>query len=263
MNNTFSAGIKHPSVKKFIELKQNKRSNPENLISLEGYWELNTAFTLNKTITNYYYCPELLVTPELQKLHTTLISEAEKILTISQKTAERMSDRNKADGVFALTRLHIKELDYITLQGLHNIAVIDGIEIPGNAGTILRSADGAGIEAVIFINKKIRLTHPKIMHASMGTCFSLPLIVCSMIECQQFLNKNNFYTILANSQHKKNDVIKNSLNKAIIIGSEKYGYDPTWNDFPHHNAFIPMKGIADSLNAACAATVLFYKFFDK
>ena len=85
------------------------------------------------------------------------------------------------------------ELKDIKYQKNSTVVVLDGVEIPGNLGTILRTCDGAGVDAVFLTNKKTRITHPKCVRSSLGAVFCLPVVDFETTgECIGYLQKQGF-----------------------------------------------------------------------
>lgn len=268
-------GPTHPAVVSFINLKANKGPNTKKLITLEGLWEILSAKERGCSIEEVFVSEESMITEELKSLYEKLKSEAKIIYTISHKTAVKISDRDNPDGIFALTILKISELNDIVPEKFRKITILDGLEIPGNVGTILRSADGAGIQAAILTNRKVRFTHPKILHASMGACFNIALSESSTADCIAWLEQNNYRIFLADAREdainllesdKANQLQHEFLNPktplALVMGSEKYGVDPLWYKTIHTKICFPMAGTVDSLNVASAATLIYYYFYN-
>jgi TrmH family RNA methyltransferase len=134
------------------------------------------------------------------------------------------------------------------------------IEKPGNLGTILRSGDAAGIDGVIVCDPKTDIHNPNVVRASVGTLFTLPVIEATSQETLAFLTENKI-SIVASTPHAKDNLFSTLLKGpiAILIGSEQYGLEQDWFDRSEIKVRIPMHGIADSLNAAQAATLLLYE----
>ncbi|MDA8031618.1 MAG: hypothetical protein MPK62_10945 [Alphaproteobacteria bacterium] len=156
--------------------------------------------------------------------------------------------------------LPIRSTNDLQTKNWKTIAIVDGLEITGNAGTIIRSADGAGLDGLVFIKRKVRLTHPKVLHASQGACFSMPIFDGSREEVFKVLDKIKANIFLGDS--KANSFFHQKTYPApcaIVLGSEKKGINTDWYQLDHKIIKIPMLGSCNSLNVACAATLLFYQ----
>ena len=135
------------------------------------------------------------------------------------------------------------------------------MENPGNIGIILRTCDGAGVDAVFICNKKARVTNPKLIKSSMGAVFRIPIIEFNdMNVCAKWLKAHNFSIYLADT--RANETYKSfdyDGNSALVIGSERYGISGKWYSCNPHLLSIPMLGICDSLNVGVAASVITYE----
>lgn len=249
------AGLQHPEVERFLERKANQRGNPERILTLEGLFEVQIALQYGAKLEAFFASPELLRTPETRHLSEETAASGVPCYQVSAKVFRRLSDREDPDGVAAMARLPIQTWPPSTPPA--HLAILDGLEIPGNAGTILRSADGAGVDAVVFVNRKVRLTHPKMMHASLGACFTVALYDEPLTSVQAYLKREHYAVHLADAKGGHGWKVE-SGKKALVLGGEKRSFDPSWYDMEHERIKIPMRGRVDSLNVACAATVLFY-----
>jgi TrmH family RNA methyltransferase len=138
--------------------------------------------------------------------------------------------------------------------------VVEGVEKPGNLGAILRSADGAGLDAVVAADPRTDLYNPNAIRASLGTIFSLPLATASSAETLAWLRAHGIRTVVARVDatllHTEAD-LRGPL--AIVLGSEALGLTEAWSGPGVVAVRVPMLGVADSLNVAAAAAVLFYE----
>lgn len=158
---------------------------------------------------------------------------------------------------------------YFSLSDVKDIAftdksvvlVLDGVEIPGNVGTMIRVADGAGVDAVFICNRKARMTHPKLLQSSMGSVLNIPIVeFVSADECYEALRSRGFEIYLTDSRAEKS-YYEYPYGKrcAFVMGSERYGISRGWYDKDVKLLSIPMFGKCDSLNVGVAATVVCYE----
>ena len=160
----------------------------------------------------------------------------------------------------AICKLPHFELKDIKLKEKNLVVILDGLEIPGNIGTIIRSVDGAGGDGVILCNRKARLTHPKLIKSSQGSNFTIPIVETEMAEVTDWLYKNNFKIYLTDTRAQKEYYECNFDGRvAIVAGSERYGISREWYDTNCELISIPMYGDCDSLNVAIATTIVLYE----
>lgn len=256
------AGIQNPRIKQYLAVKKNTKSNPENLLCLEGFWEVATALDTALEFRAFFVCPELLRGDTGHHLAQRVIESGVHSYLVSEKVMQRIADRDDPDGLAAIVRLPRHSWETLELRDQMRLLVLDGVEIPGNVGTMIRSADSAGAHGVIITNRRTRLSHPKLLHASMGSLFTFPVIEAELDEAIEWLQANHFRIITtdtdASESYRKADY---TGRVAIVMGSERYGIMQGWYDAQSTSVSIPMAGRVDSLNVANAAVLLLYEAF--
>jgi RNA methyltransferase, TrmH family len=254
------AGKQHGVIKKIEALNKNTKPNPERLAVIEGIWGLNLILENNIKTKYLLICPEDIYTIEAQVLIDKFMDLAEEVFVVSKRVFTTISEKDNSHGLLAVCHLPYKDFDDIILQKNNIVIVLDGLEIPGNVGTILRSVDATGIDAVIITNRKTRLNHPKLIRSSLGACFTVPIIDSNYDETIAWLNKNKFNIVLTDTEAENNYFeLKYENRVAIVMGSEKYGIDETWYRTNYTGIAIPMLGSCDSLNVGVAATIILYE----
>jgi TrmH family RNA methyltransferase len=140
------------------------------------------------------------------------------------------------------------------------VVVLDGLEVMGNVGTAIRSAQASGAAAVLLTNRRVRLTHPRLIHASMAASLTMPIVDCSVEEATTWLRRQKFQVLGtetgAATSYKSMDY---QPRVAVVLGSERYGIHKDWNGKTDGAVSIPMAGGVDSLNVANAATILLFE----
>jgi TrmH family RNA methyltransferase len=124
----------------------------------------------------------------------------------------------------------------------------------------LRSADGAGINAVVIADSATDLFNPNIIRASMGTVFAVPVAVASSGDLLNWLARNGIAIIAARVQGSVDYAEADYRGAvAIALGSEARGLSDPWAELARASVKLPMLGVADSLNVSVTAAVLFYE----
>ncbi|MDA0657310.1 MAG: RNA methyltransferase [Planctomycetota bacterium] len=140
------------------------------------------------------------------------------------------------------------------------IAVVDGIEKPGNLGAMLRTGGGAGVDAFIVTNPIADLYNPNVIRASTGAVFSLPTYIASAAITLEKLASYSIQILATRVDAKKTyDEFDLTRPTAIVLGSEANGLSEIWNHHAVTPVSIPMAGHVDSLNVSVAAAILFYE----
>jgi RNA methyltransferase, TrmH family len=138
--------------------------------------------------------------------------------------------------------------------------VAEGVEKPGNLGAILRTADGAGVDAVVVADPGTDLFNPNVIRASLGTVFSVPVAVASSGDVIAWLREQGVRIIAARVQASVDYTQADYRGAvAIALGSEARGLSDPWAELAHVSVHLPMNGVADSLNVSATAAVLFYE----
>ena len=248
-------------IKRVKGILSNSKPNPERLFVAEGIWLASMCLKFGTCIDSIIVCPEHVRTPEVQKLIADLSERTRDRFSVSAKTYEKISEKDRPDGIMVLAALPKRDIADFMPPKNAVVLVIDGVEIPGNAGTMLRMADGAGADAVFFCNRKVRMTHPKLIKSSQGAVLTVPVFEFeSVADCRAWLKKFGFTVYLADTRADKYYYDEPfGKNCALVLGSERYGIAREWYDSQYSMIAITMQGSCDSLNVGVAATVLTYE----
>lgn len=256
-----NVGEGHAAVRQVRNIQTNSKPNPEKLFVAEGFWLASLAINDGLTVDTLLISPECVYTPECVALVERMLPLAEKAYTVSGKVFMKIAEKDKPDGVIAICRMKKWALSDLSFDDKAVVLVLDGIEIPGNMGTLVRVADGAGADAVFIVNRKARLTHPKFIHSTMGAAFHVPILEFeSADDCYEYLKSKQFTVYLADSRAEKMYYqLPFGKRVAFVMGSERYGISRGWYDKETELVAIPMMGKCDSLNVGVAGTVLLYE----
>ena len=254
------SSFSNEKVKYVASLKEKKNRDKSNQFYLEGYREIKKAIQSQKI--NFQ---ALFVSYDcfLGSNEESLISEIEnkkvQIFEIPKKIFEKISYRDRPDGLIAVCEIPDLEFKGNNLRG-DFYTIIEGVEKPGNLGTILRTAEGAGLDGIFISDSRLDLFNPNVIRSSTGTLFTLPIYVIPIENILKILKVNNIKTLAVTSE-SKNSYHRENLKVpiALIFGSEQYGLTKFSKDNSDSTISIPMKGEADSLNLAMSAGIIFYE----
>jgi RNA methyltransferase, TrmH family len=178
------------------------------------------------------------------------------VRTLGPGVATRIADTVHSQGVFGVARMPQRTL--ATLEGVDFVVVCEHISDPGNAGTLLRSAAGAGAGGVIFGSGSVDAYNPKVVRASAGACFALPIVEdVAVVEILEALGAAGMRRVGAVMQDgHAPETFDFRAPTALVVGHETAGVSP---DLPlDARVTIPMAA-GESLNVAMAATVLLFE----
>ncbi|MGI6366532.1 MAG: TrmH family RNA methyltransferase [Bacillota bacterium] len=254
------AGAKHSRIKQVEHLLNNTKPNPRGLAVIEGLWALGLALKNRLSVDCFIFCPELIRTPEGEAMVDAYVRQGGDCCLVSARVFGSISERERGDGLLAVVEMPRVELDDIPLSDNSLVVILDSLEIPGNIGTIIRAADGAGVAGVLIVNRKARLNHPKLVRSSQGAAFSVPIVECQPDQAFVWLDKNGFTVFLTDTKAEL-DYFQASFRgrTALVAGSERYGISQAWYSLPHIKIRIPMYGDCDSLNVGVATTIMLYE----
>ncbi|GHO44221.1 TrmH family RNA methyltransferase [Ktedonospora formicarum] len=254
------AGLHNAQVKQYLATKNNTKANSKQLICLEGLRPIQAAFDAGLEICCLFICPERLRGNEAHAFIYQVSQRGFPLYQVSEKVLHAMVDWEGPDGLAAMACLRHYNLSSLSLNQCSTLLILDGLQIPGNIGTVIRCADGAGANGIIITNRRQRLTHPKLVRASMGSLFALPVIESDIDTTFTWLKHHQFQIVTTNPEASISfRQARYSKRTAIVMGNEREGISHAW--FEHHDlsVSIPMRGRADSLNVGNAAVLMLYE----
>lgn len=255
--------LANPKIKAAVKLRQRSHRDETGLMISEGYREIKRALDSGYAPTQLFFCPELYLKGENEP---ALVERARaagaEVYSCSAQAFMKIAYRERPEGLLAIGPQPRATLDDIAPRlGEHSLVVVaETIEKPGNLGTILRSADAAGADAVIVCDRCTDIYNPNVVRASTGMIFSMPVVECASAECLAFLRSHGFRTLAATPHaqalHFEVDL---TSRVALVVGNEQFGLSDLWMDDADLRVRIPMLGRADSLNVSAATTILLFE----
>lgn len=265
MKMTMLTSLQNPHVKQVVALREKRRERDAlGRFLIEGYRELLRAVSAGVTILELYICKEFFLGENEGELISKIASQGATIFECTKSVFEKISYRDRPDGLLAVApQMHkdLKDLEKITKDKSNPFLIIaEAIEKPGNLGTILRSSDAVGVDALILCDRKTDIHNPNVVRASVGTLFTVPVIEADSRDTLDWLKKRGI-SIAAATPSAQIVFTQADFKKpvAIAVGTEQYGLSDLWMKEADIQVRIPMRGIADSLNVATATTVLLYE----
>ncbi len=180
------------------------------------------------------------------------------VYTAAEKLFVEVCDTETPQGIGVVLRMQSKE---ISLEASSFLLVLDGVSEPGNLGTIVRTAEAAGVDGILLLKGCADLYNPKVVRSTMGSIFRVPCMTALSSEYLETCKRNGFFltaTALCDSV-PLTDAIKKE-KQMLVIGSEATGVSQEVLSLADQCVRIPMEGKVESLNAAVAAGVAMYAF---
>jgi len=255
-------GVSHPRIRQVLAIEKNTAPNPRKLFVAEGLWAHKLLLAQHVPVETFLWCPEAAYGDEARLRAGELAAVAQSAYQVSAKTLERISERDKPDGLLSIARLPQWAPEDLDFGRSALVMVADGMEIPGNLGTLIRTADACRADCVVLTNRRTRLTHPKLFRASQGMVLTVPIVEFgSPREAADWLRGHGFDVYLADTDGAKNyrSYHYRGRRTAFVLGAERYGIPKDWYEPDFRRVFVPMLGTADSLNVSISAAVLLYE----
>jgi TrmH family RNA methyltransferase len=242
----------NPKIKNVVKLQKSSERREQNRIIIEGRREIERAVACGFVVDTLFICNDI--------LKESVNIAANHVEEVTLEVFEKIAYREGSDGLLAVAIPKYADLKSFKPKKNPLIIVLETVEKPGNLGAIMRTADAAGVDAVIIADPRTDLYNPNAIRASIGTIFSVPLFACSSEECINWLRENNikiYCTYLkASIDYLEADFKQGS---AIVMGTEATGISDIWVDAADQNLIIPMNGIADSLNVSVTTAIVVFE----
>jgi RNA methyltransferase, TrmH family len=256
--------LQNPKVKQVINLRDRQTRDQTELFLIEGYREVLRAVDAGWEIEVLFTCSELFLGTNEPALIQRLASRGTHVLACSEKVFQKISYRDRPDGLIAIApqrRLQLEDL-HKSIKNPHSplFVIAEAIEKPGNLGTILRSSDAVGVDGLIVCDRCTDIYNPNVVRASVGTLFTVPTVEAQGEATLEWLKSQNIQILAATPQAKKEFTQVDLTGPiAIAVGTEQLGLSERWMQQADLQVRIPMMGVADSLNVAMATTLLLYE----
>lgn len=247
----------NPQIKRLLQLqKKSKARNEEKVFVVEG---LRMFSEVPKNCVEKVYISETLYNRKKHELHLHDFP----LEILSDSVFGYVSDTKTPQGILCVVKQKKYELDDLLKVKNPHFVVLDNLQDPGNLGTIVRTAEAAGVDAVFMSKDCVDIYNPKTIRSTMGSIYRMPFIYIEDVSA--LLNMFKEYGIKSYAAHLDgvNDYDEEDYTSgaAILIGNEGNGLRDEVTEKADILVRIPMLGHVESLNAAIAASVLMFEVF--
>lgn len=240
-------------VKLGLKLKQKKYRDEEGKFLIEGIRFVEEGITAGD-VEHIFYSQKLFESHGYERILDKHFSTHE----VSDAVLKELCDTENPQGVAAIVNKRLWDVNSIKNNF---ILIADGIQDPGNMGTIIRTCDAAGVGAVAVIKGSVDIYNSKTLRSTMGSIFHIPVIVYE--DFKSFAEKltASGYNIYAASLDTESYIYDWDFREktAVVIGNEANGIPGEHIDICTHRVKIPIVGTAESLNAAVAGAIIIYE----
>lgn len=256
--------ISKARVKYLRSLKLKKFRDQEKKFLVEGFRLTSEAVSSHFTVELLVHTSEFARNPEHAKLIEDCRKRKVEVAEVSRRDLDSFADTVTSQGVAALVQQRQHRLEDLSrsAQRPHVIVALDAVSEPGNAGTIIRTADWFGVSAVLMGRGGVELYNPKVVRSTMGSLFHLPIVTeADLNELLKKLHEQGFTVIAADVDAKQSyDEIPIPEKAVIIFGNEAHGLSSEISSQIVHRVTIRRLGNAESLNVGVACGVLLARF---
>lgn len=261
MAELYVTSASNPRLKAVLALRRRRAREEHGRTVVDGFEELGLALDAGLVPETVLHCPELMLDPERQG---ALVERARALgattIRLSRTAFEKVAYREGPDGFLAVVPVAGVALDELSLPPDPLVLVCEGLEKPGNLGAVLRTADAAGVAAVVAADPVTDWGNPNVVRASKGTVFSVPVASATAEEVLGWLRRNGIRLVATTPD---TDTLHTAVDYrgpvAIAVGTEKEGLTDLLLGAADQQVCIPMVGRVNSLNAATAAAVVVYE----
>ncbi len=254
----------NPRLRAAAALRDRRARVRTGLLLVDGAREVARALDGGVTLVEAFVAADAAADPELGALISRVTALGVPLVAVAPKMLGLLAYGERASGIVAVANAPDASLATLrTPREAPLICVIEDVEKPGNLGAVCRSADGAGVDAVIAAGTSTASVdpwNPNAVRASLGTVFTLALAVAPTADVLAWLRRSGVRIVAARvdgsvpyTDHDMTGPV------ALVLGSEAHGLTDAWSGPDVATVRVPMRGRADSLNVAAAAAILFYE----
>jgi TrmH family RNA methyltransferase len=252
--------VQNPRVKAAARLRDRSGRDDQSRIIIDGVREISRAMESDVKTIELYFVAQLCGDDAHQRLLAAAKSAKVDLLEVTPNVMEKLAFGHRLEGVVAVAEPPKRTLEDLKLPAEAVVAVVEGAEKPGNIGAIVRTADAAGLAAVVFADGGTDLYNPNAIRASLGAIFTVPVCSATSEQALAWLRDEKFRLLAARSDAAV-DYHKADFRGrvAIALGSEAHGLSNLWRAGDITAIRLPMLGSVDSVNLSATAAVLFYE----
>ena len=254
----------NPRFRAAVSLRDRRERARHRRLLVDGVREVARALDAGVALVEVFVAPGASPEPALDAVVARAANFGIAIVPVTADLLSRLAYGERASGIVAVAKAPAASLEALRLPAEAPIVgILEDVEKPGNLGAVCRSADGAGLDALIAAGTTAAPAdpwNPNAVRASLGTVFTVPLAVASTGNVLAWLRDRGLRVVAARvdgSMPYAEADLRGPV--ALVLGSEATGLTEAWSGEDVTAVRLPMRGRADSLNVAAAAAILFYE----
>ena len=256
----------NPNIKQFVKLASSKKYRRETgLFVLEGARLCRDAFDLwqqGRLDINSCFATEKALVKYKDYINKSWFESFDRFYTVDDDIAQKMSDSQYPQGIFVTASASDNEFDVSKLSASGRYLVLDDLQDPGNVGTLLRTAEAVGVDAVIMCNDCCELYNPKVLRSAMGSALRLEIMIAGSLEqiAKAFRTVGiRLYASVIDSDAISLTKAKLGKGCAVVLGNEGNGMSDEDAALCDEKLTIKMHGNTNSLNVATAGSIILWE----
>ncbi|MBK7213253.1 MAG: RNA methyltransferase [Bacteroidales bacterium] len=251
---------RNPKILNLLALQSKSRERKkQQCMIIEGYREINRAVVSGIRIRELYYCKELDQNNNISSLPVNTSNF--QTYPVSREIFSKLAYRESSDGLLAVADNKVLQLQDLRLKPNPLIIILESVEKPGNLGAVMRTADAAGVDAVIICDPLTDIYNPNTIRSSVGCVFTRPVIAASSEDVIHWLKQHSIRSfaaaLTASAESYSTKDYRGST--AFVMGTEATGLSRQWLESCDSTVIIPMLGVADSLNVSVSTAILVFE----
>jgi TrmH family RNA methyltransferase len=252
--------LHNPRIRRLAALRERRERTQTGRTLVEGYDELALALDSGAQPVDLIFCPALFGRPDQAALLERAERAGASVVEVDERVFRKVAYREHPDGWLASFLLPVRRLEELRLGPAPLLLVAEAVEKPGNLGAMLRTADAAGVGAVVACNPRTDWGNPNVVRASKGALFAVQAAAAGTSDVLSWLRAQRSRVVVAAPGAATRYTQANLRGPvAIVVGAEREGVSAAWLDGADEAVAIPMFGRVNSLNVSIAAALLLYE----
>ncbi|WP_425805731.1 TrmH family RNA methyltransferase [Desulfitobacterium sp. Sab5] len=251
--------LQNEQVKHIVALQKRKTRKDHGEFLIEGWRFVEEAVRRKAEIRQIYVCPEK-EKENWSSLQDILHERRVAIIEVDEKVLRKMSDTEEPQGIIAVVGVKNLTWSDLEIDSQTVLLIVDGIQDPGNLGTILRTALAAGVHQVCLTAGTVDLYNPKVLRSTMGTVFGLKVLTdCSPQDVVAFVRSKSIKIMTGDIEGDSLYETKCLFPLALVVGNEGNGPSEVFRSPELTRVTLPMSNEVESLNVAVATGIILYE----
>jgi TrmH family RNA methyltransferase len=252
--------VSNSRIKEAVKIRERRSTEGDHLFLVEGPKIVEMALAAGAEIREVFFTDHFAAKEEGRELLRLLSKRATDICRVADHAFAKLSDTETPQGIAAVASYPFLPLDTLSFNASSLCTVLDGVRDPGNLGTIIRTADAAGVDAVILLEGTCDAFAPKVIRASAGSIFNVPLALSTDDQLLAWRREHRI-PIAVTAADAPRSLFESELPGALafVFGNEARGVRKAIKDSADLLVKIPLYGKAESLNVAASAAICLYE----